>query len=184
MSRDRGTRRPRPGRGREGSRHRAPSRSRPPEARGAPDPEVDLEHDRQLHAPLPRAVREQSTARDTVDRDADPSPIAKPEQLRDLRRVGELVGDEDIGDASRGELARFGDRCDGDPGRAQPELQQRQLRDLVRLDVRTNGDAVTTDRVVQLADVGLDAFEVGEDERRVLVFESARAATLGQDVVR
>jgi len=64
------------------------------------------------------------------------------------------------------------------------ELKQRQRRDPVRLDVRTNGDAVTADRVVQLADVGLDAFEVGEDERRVLVFESARAATLGQDVVR
>ena len=97
------------------------------------------------------------------DRHALEAPDQRGEPLG-LGVAQHVVGEQDVvGDAGIRHHLDLAELLAGDADRAGVDLQLRQRRDLVRLDVRAVGEAVARERVLRALDVRLDDVEVDDN---------------------
>ena len=128
---------------------------------------VHLEEDIE---PTSRGVEDRPETRRTLDAvrpHGEPHAVGEREQATRLVGADDGISEEEIVEACRGKDFRLARLRERDPRRARRELQAPDLRDLVRLGVRTQPDAGLQGAGRHALDVLLDDVEVHDDRRRV-----------------
>src|SRR5205814_1405369 len=96
---------------------------------------------RDLDSGLFGGGRQPAHAFGTVDVDAQADAVRELRRVTPLRLAEERVRNDDVADPRVGEHVCLGELGAGDPDRPRRELALRDLRRLVRLDVRAEADA-------------------------------------------
>src|SRR5439155_22585135 len=105
--------------------------------------------------------------RDGIAHHADGDALRERREPLDLGGAYERKADQDVVEAGVGHYLGLAELLTGDPARPRADLQPRDLRELVRLDMRAEGEPVLSAVALHAGDVPLDRVEVGGEHGRV-----------------
>jgi hypothetical protein len=113
-----------------------------------------------------RKVRQKRGARGRVDRHRQPRALAERAEPFDLRRVQDLVGDQQVVEAVPRQDLRLADRRTGEAGAAGRRLEAGDGGRLVRLHVRTERTRAAAEERRHGVDVPGEGVDVDTERRR------------------
>ena len=116
------------------------------------------------------AERPSTTSREVRD-DLDVCAASQRRQPVEFRLADEIVGHEDIRDAGVGHHLGLAELLAIDPFSAEPDLQMRELGDLVGLDVGPQAQSVAVEVALTAAEIVLHDVEIDDRAWRVEVLD-------------
>jgi hypothetical protein len=155
----------------------------------APHADVELHDDPEDRPLRPRALSERLQVHAIVDGHRDPGAVRRIDQPLDAAGVDHLVRHQDVGEPRRGHRLGLGRRRRRHADRAVLELHPRELRALVRLDVRAEASRQLAEALRHERDVAGRRREVQHERRGLQLIDrpadrGARAAPSLRDAHR